>query len=142
MLNIRIEHYDRIVRTPALKLAVQCWHELLSSDLIDDGASAVSWDQKAIVAFDDLNARAIGVLTYFDQDYTNSVAVALAYVLPGYRGMGVHTAMWQTLVEKAKELKRPCITSSTHVDNATSRDAMRSQGRKELGVLVRYKVEL
>jgi GNAT superfamily N-acetyltransferase len=134
-----IKHYDAIGHTPALRLAVRCWHELLEAGLIDDGGIAVGWDHKAIVAFAE-GGTPIGVLTWTNQDWANQLHVALAYVIPQHRRQGVHTAMWHALVAKAVELKRPVIASSTSLGNLASRQMMAAQGREETGVVTRYRV--
>ena len=66
--------------------------------------------------------------------------VILAYVVPGWRRQGVHTAMWNALVAKAVELKRPVIESGTSIDNAVARAAMRAQARVETSIITRFHV--
>ena len=137
---VRIENFDRLPNTPALRLAVRCWHELLESGFIDLGATAVNWDHRAIVVFDD--EKAVGMLTWTDQEWANQVGVVLAYVVPEHRRKGYHAMMWQELIRQAQQLKRSVISSSTHVANVASRCSMRAQGRDETGVHVRFKVPL
>lgn len=136
---MEIRHYDAIGHTPALRLAVRCWHELLESGLIDDGGIAVGWDHKAIVAFAD-DGTPIGMLTWINQEWANQLFVFLAYVIPERRRQGVHTAMWDALVAKAIELKRPVIASGTSIDNLGTRKLMAAQGRAETGIYTRFRV--
>jgi RimJ/RimL family protein N-acetyltransferase len=135
---MEIKHYDAICNTPALRLAVRGWHELLEMDSCPGGGVLIGYDHKSIVAFDDDGGEPIGVLTWINQDWANQLYVMLAYVVPGHRRKGVHTAMWRALVEKAGELKRPAIASGTSSTNAISRAVMASQGRAEAGVYTRY----
>jgi GNAT superfamily N-acetyltransferase len=136
---MEIRHYDAICNTPALRLAVRCWQELLDRNLIDDGAMAVGWDHKAIVAFGE-DGSAIGVMTWVVQEWANGLFVFLAYVVPERRRQGVHTAMWNALVAKAIELKRPVIVSGTSIHNDAARKAMAAQGRVETGTYTRFRV--
>ena len=138
-MTLRIEHFNRVLNTPGLLLAVRGWYELLCANLIDPGAPAVGWDHRAIVAFD--GDMPVGVLTWFDQEWTGTVQVALAYVMPEHRRRGVHTALWEALKDKAVELKRAAISSSTHMRNTASRASMSKQGRVEDGVYLRYEVK-
>jgi hypothetical protein len=139
-MSLTIKHYDAICNTPALRLAVRGWHELLEAGLSPCGGVLIGWDHKSIVAFEDADGPPIGVLTWIDQPWSNQLYVMLAYVLPGHSRAGVHTAMWRAVVEKAAELKRPVIASGTSIGNATSRAAMASQGLLEAGVYTRYVV--
>ena len=136
---MEIRHYDTICHSPALPLAVRCWHEMLELGLMPDGGVHISWDHKAIVAFADDGTPA-GMLTWINQEWANQLYVMMAYVVPGHRRKGVHTEMWQALVEKAIELKRPVIARGASVGNAVSRQAMASQGRDEAGVYTLYRV--
>jgi GNAT superfamily N-acetyltransferase len=144
-MAIWIKHTDRILHSPALKLAVEGWFYLLQSDMVDLGAVMIAWDHKAFIAYGGIagdRAEPVGVLTYTDQDWSNTLFVNIAYVIPTWRRQGVHMKMWEAIVEKAKVLQRPMITSSTHINNAISRASMAKQGRKETSVYVRYNVDL
>ena len=136
---MKIQHYDSIPHTPALRLAVRCWHDLLEAGHISDGGCAVGWDHKAIVAFAD-DGTPIGVLTWVDQGWANEVAALLGYVVAAHRMKGVQTAMWNALVEKAIELKRPGISASIALDNFASRAAMAANGGEETSVNARFRV--
>jgi hypothetical protein len=131
------------MRTPALPLAVRCWHELLTAGHIDDGAVAVAWDHKAIVAFYKAAGRLekpIGVLTWQDIEWSSTINVALAYVVPEARMLGVHTALWDELVVKAQQMGRQVISSSVSTYNLGSKAAIKSQGRQFAGLIVKFAV--
>lgn len=137
----KIVHHDAFCRTPAVRLAARGWLELLDANLIDDSGIPFGWDYKSIVAYSE-DDTPIGVLVWADQAWGNQISISLAYVLPDYRRMGVHTAMWLAIVDKARELKRPVISSSASIRNAASRASMASQGRGETGVSTVYHVPL
>lgn len=136
---MEIKHYDAIPHTPALRLAVRCWHELMEAGHIGEGSIAIGWDHKAIVAFAD-DGTPIGVLTWVESGWANEIYAALAYVLPNHRRGGVLAAMWQELVGKAVELKRPIISASVALDNLVSRSAAKANGLVETGATLRYSV--
>jgi hypothetical protein len=133
---MRIEHYDGINRTPALRLALTAQLELLTLGLCDPTLN-VFWDQKAIVAFDE---TPIGLITWQHQAWLKQIDVALGYVVPHRRREGVYTHMWAALVEKAQELKVLQICSTTHMSNKPMRITAIKQDRCELGVVLRYAV--
>jgi hypothetical protein len=134
---VRIEHYDGINRTPALRLALTAQLELLSLGLCEPLLN-VFWDQKAIVAFDE--AEPIGVITWQHQAWLKQIDVAIGYVVPQHRRERVYTHMWAALVEKAQELKVPQICGTTQMSNKPMRITAIKQDRCELGVVLRYAV--
>lgn len=135
--RVEIHHFKTIARTPALKLAVAGWLELLEGGR-SDGGIVLSWDQEVIMAAD--ASGPVGVLTWTDQAWSNQLVVNLAYVIPTRRRQGVHTAMWRALIGKALELKRPAIVSGTAIGNVPARSAMLEQGRRETGIVVTFEV--
>ena len=137
-MTVTIEHYKVLPGTPGLRLAVRCWHELLDAGLIGESGIAVCWDHRSVVAFED--GAPVGVLTWADQEWANQLYVCLAYVLPGHRRKGVHSAMFNSLTEKARELNRPVIASSTSIRNAVSVKSMLAQGRALHGYHVTFEV--
>lgn len=136
--TFELRHFECIMNTPALPLAVRCWHELLRDGLMDLGATAVQYDHKAIGVFE--GSEILGVMTWVDQAWANQLSIALAYVIPNRRRQGVHSMMWRAVVEKARELKRPVISSGAAVANDPSRHMMQHQGRVETAVLTRFMV--
>lgn len=135
---LAISHVNFLANTPALKLAVAGWHELLQRDLCGESGCLVAWDQHAIIA--NIDDKPIGVMTWFDNDWSNAVHVMIAYVLPEYRRQGVHRAMWKALVAKAQELNRPVIQSSVHISNMESRAAMIAEQRFTTGFNTSFRV--
>jgi ribosomal protein S18 acetylase RimI-like enzyme len=141
---ITIRHYDCLPNSPGLELAVRGWSELLTCGYCDRGATVVGYDHKVIVAYNSSQESGetppVGVLTWSELAYANEVFVMLAYVVPACRRRGVHTAMFNALVEKAQALKRPIITGSTSVHNRAAREMMKRQGREETSVNTRFRV--
>ncbi len=136
--DVEIRHFKTIGRTPLLPLAVRGWAELIEVGH-HDGGFLLAWDQEAVGAFDD-DGAAIGVLTWMDQGWQNAIAIALGYVVPERRRQGVHTAMWNALIVKARERGRPVILSGGLISNVECRAMMRTQGRAEYGFLTQYVV--
>lgn len=136
-MTIRVEHYDGLNRTPALLLATRGYLELLENGLCDQLLN-VSWEHQALVAFE--GVAPVGVLTFVYQAWAKQIDIAIGYVIPDRRRYGVHNAMWIALVAKAKELKATHICSGTHIDNAAMRAVAKKQGRKEIGVALRFTV--
>jgi GNAT superfamily N-acetyltransferase len=135
---MRIEHYDGLNRTPALRLALVGQLELFDLGLAANVLN-VSWDHQAFVAFDEED-RAIGVLTWAHQKWSNSIDIAIGYVVPHERRQGVYGRLWDALVAKAQEQKVPVIMSSTHKGNLPMRRSAMAQGRQELGVVLQFAV--
>jgi len=135
---MEIRHYNNMTRTPALALAVEGWMWLVKKGHTD-GGFVLNWEQKAILALRE-NAVPVGVLTWSDQPWNASVFVNLAYVKLAFRRTGVHTAMFDALVERARELGRPTILSGAMKTNNVSRHAMKAQGRVEYAVMTKFDV--
>lgn len=139
--QFEIKHFDMIGQSPdAVWLAVRGWHELIEAAIPRNrsGAMLVSWDHKAIVAHD--AGGPVGVLTWSDQEHLNHIWINFAYVIPSCRRQGCHTALFQALVGRARELKRRQILSGSTVGNEASRAAQARQGRVETGVTTIFRV--
>jgi GNAT superfamily N-acetyltransferase len=135
---MKITHYDGLNRTPALRLALVGQLELLDLGLAQPVLN-VNWDNQAFVAFDEED-RPIGVLTWAHHKWSNSIDIAIGYVVPHERRQGVYRRLWDALVAKAQELKVPVIMSSTHKGNLPMRRTAMEQGRQELGVVLHFAV--
>jgi len=143
MIRVRLEYYDKILGTPALKLLLNGWHELSEQGVIGDISVGINWDHKAIVAFGTEESPAwkddpVGVLGFQHFDWANYFNTTIAWVTPALRRHGVHTQMWEFLILKAQELKVLKITSSTHVDNLASQKMHNKQGRPLHGYSYEY----
>ncbi len=136
---VTVEHYDLLMNTDALPLAVRGWHELLDLELIDRGAILVQFDHHAVVAR--VAQTPVAVLTWMDQEWSNALFVVLAYVLPEHRRRGLHSRyLWPAVIDKARERNRPVIYSGASIRNHASRALQRSQGRIESSVATIFAV--
>lgn len=135
---MRIEHYEGLNFTPALKLAVRGWLELLEEGLADN-ALGLAWDQNAFVAFDE-DGEAVGTIVYQHFQYRKELWVQQGYVLPEHRGKGVYKELFAACVAKARELKAVRISGGTHPRNAVMRAAAEQQGRRETGIVTTFEV--
>lgn len=135
---MKIEHFDGINRTPALRLLLVAHLELMDLGLMEP-VCQVGWDNQAIVAFDEEN-RAIGVLSWSHAKWSKTIDVGIGYVVPHERRQNVYGRLWDALVAKAQELHASVILSNTHMSNTAMRRTAKAQGRRELGVILRYDV--
>ena len=74
---IRLERYNGINRTPALKLLMRAHLALLDAEL-GDNVVGIFWDDMAIVAFDD--DFPVGVISYRHYDHLKEVNVVIGWV--------------------------------------------------------------
>jgi GNAT superfamily N-acetyltransferase len=141
---IEIVHYDKISRTPAAVLATRGWLEDVERGLGEDTIN-VAWDQQAFVGFAGAagggERTAVGVITWAHIEWRRELFVHQSYVLPPWRRRGIYTALWGTVVEKARELKVAKICSITHVDNTAMRAAAQVLGRREEGIVLVFDLE-
>jgi GNAT superfamily N-acetyltransferase len=134
-----IKHFSLIGQSPeAVELAVMGWLELIQVVGDNDGSIKIGWDHKVIVAQN--KGTAVGVMTWYDEEHLSRLWINLAFVRPDFRRRGVHTIMFQELVEKAKELGRWRIGAGTFVGNTKSLAAMKKQGRILKYSMTEYKV--
>jgi GNAT superfamily N-acetyltransferase len=128
----RLARYHRLNFTPALKLAVRGWHELLESDLAEN-VVILAWDQKAIVAFD--GDKAVGVIVWIINAERSECFIVLSYVLPEHRRGGWHSAMFEELERIARDLKLHHIRSGMISENQTMKSVCDSEGRKVVALV-------
>lgn len=136
-MKIYIEHFEKITNTPAVPLAVRGWHEGMQAGLLD-WQFYVQWDQRAIVAFDSRDDKAVGVLTWTKTDWNKSAGIHLGYVLPDYRKKDVYNFLWKALVKIARTENLTRIAGSTHLNNKVMRAVAAKQFREEVSVNLLY----
>lgn len=139
--DIEAVYVEGLNLTPAAELAVKGWLEIVATygDLeLNMGATL-----HAIIGYapNGRDKLAVGVIT-FDVEAARAW-VHQSYVLPEFRGRGVYSAMWATLVEHvAKKLPNVrSIQSATSVRNKTMRTIAARQGRREEAVTLRIDIE-
>lgn len=143
MSEIEVLHVDGVNGTPAARLAVQGWLDVVERGLGEPGdVLNMHWSYKAFIAVapNGLERIPVGVLTYEKLEATNSMFLSQAYVVPEFRGRGVYTAMFEAVVAKAIELKVLRILLGTHLRNTTMRAIAQKHGGVETGVTVTFEV--
>lgn len=136
--DITITHYNRVLNTPALSLAVEGWNELFRLNLADTGSQLIEHTHSAIVV--SVRDAPVGVMTWDDFPSLGAINVYLAYVVPEFRRKGIHRAMFNALVHRAQTMQREVITSGITVGNKRSLASHVSMGRKVQGFVTRFDV--
>ncbi len=99
----------------------------------------VSYNWKVLYA--NINNKVVGVTTYEFQEISNSYWICLSYVLPEYRRIGVHSALWKALLERCKQEKVERVYTSISIKNSSMLDVAKSQGRVPTSVNYVYELE-
>lgn len=139
---MKIEHYEKLNNTPAVKIAVEGWNEMLVRGVARE-VVMVQWDSNALVAFhqnDLLELVPAGVIIYAHLEWAREMHINIGYVRPAFRRQGVYRELWAALVARAQEKNVAYIEGSTAMDNEEVRATARSLGREERGVLLGFKV--
>ena len=98
------------------------------------------WNDPCLISHDQ-TGKPTGFLVYRYNSERSSWFVMLAYVIPEARRQGIHTALFQGLVERAR--KRGdilMIESGTHIDNTRAQAAFEAQGRKKVAISYEYRL--
>lgn len=116
--------------------------ELQRDGIAERPGHGPAWNDAAMVAYGVEPTLPVGWLAYRPNDYVGSWWIVSAYVLPSWRGKGVHTALFEALVKRAQErgdiLSIQCGTS---VNNVRAQKAFERQGRELVGYQYRYVVK-
>ncbi len=128
---------EKIYNSPVGALVVQACAELEASGH-GWGMGAPGWDSNALYIADD--GKPVAVLVWSVQDWKQEAHIGLGYVLPGYRGRGLYTQLWNALIEEAKTRKLRSIASGTHPDNKAMQAISEKQGRKVDSIGYRYEL--
>lgn len=139
--GIQVIHYDRLNNTPAVRLATLGWLDGNSRGLGENVVNLYSC-LKAFVAFAP-NGRDLlpaGVMTYDVIENTNEFFIYQSYVLEEFRGRGLYTAMWNSIVAKGIQDKVHRIKSATSMRNIAMRSIAQRQGRVEEAVTLTFEL--
>lgn len=98
----------------------------------------LGWDNNCIVATE--GGEPVGIMVWIDQKHVRGIWLTLSYVVPRRRRQGIFRAMWEALVEKAREKNVVEIQSSTNVGNAPMRAAAAKVGRVEQQIQMVYRI--
>ncbi|WP_203427904.1 GNAT family N-acetyltransferase [Rhizobium sp. BG4] len=98
------------------------------------------WNDPCLICHDEEGATK-GFLVYRYDQQRCAWFILLAYTLPNYRRLGVHTILFETLVERGKMRGDILsIDSGTHVLNKAAQAAFEAQGRKQVAVHYEYRL--
>lgn len=139
-MAIEIKMFDNHGLSPAVTMGQRMHLELLDAGLIHAANPLPMWNDPALVAYD--GEAPIGTMIYRHDATQGSWFILSAYVVPERRRQGVHTLLFNTLVERAK--KRGdinSITSGTHVKNTASQRSQEKQGRIPVAVYYEYRLK-
>lgn len=134
----KIQHYEGLNRTPAVAILVEGWHDLLREGHAEDSI-ILHWEQNALVAVDGVGSP-IGVLAYEKQPGYKQWWVALGYVRPVYRHMGVYRGLWGKLVQMATEQNVRTIAGSASIRNNPMQQIATRLERPVSGVTFTFRV--
>uniref|UniRef100_A0AAU8HXR8 N-acetyltransferase domain-containing protein n=1 Tax=Rhizobium phage LG08 TaxID=3129229 RepID=A0AAU8HXR8_9CAUD len=115
--------------------------ELRFLGLDQDPVVFPNYNDFVLVSYDDAEEiQGFMIVSY--NDYSSSWHISISYVFKNHRRKGVHTKLFEKLVEKAKARGDILsINSGTHCDNYKAQAAFEKQGRKKSFVVYEYKIE-
>jgi RimJ/RimL family protein N-acetyltransferase len=135
--KITLIHVEKFNQHIGYALVNEANHELITKGHLSPTFNGISYDIEAIVALGE-NGKPLGFMAFEIAKWNMACEISLAYVVEWFRGNGLHTAMFQKLIEHATEKKCSVITSYVDVNNHASRRAMEKQGRKLRGYHYNY----
>lgn len=137
MNDIRIEFHPDFSASPAAHLAEPYEEEIRSRGFSQGGVgdmfNRLSW---CSVAMD--GSECVGFSAFFPLPSANALWVDAAYVLPEYRGRGIHAMLFSDVVRQARLEGVSSVQSGVHKDNANSLKSHQKQGREIFGYFTRY----
>jgi GNAT superfamily N-acetyltransferase len=134
-----------IIRVPALggthyvAFAIHAHAALLDEGYADPTVVMVGPDTRAIIAFYDAH-HPLGIITYSYFEQRREINVGIGYVSPTHRKQGIYRAMWNVLVETAKELKADRIYGTVKVGNQKMLRVANALNRHQESINIVYEV--
>lgn len=136
----KFEYVKHFNAHPHMLLAHKLLQELTEKGWLIPQYFNHDYESEAIIA-----TRAqipVGYISFVYQTWNRTYGINGAYVTPEFRKQGIHTTMFEKLVEhaKAREEKVINIISQVHVDNELSQYAVEQQGRKHTFNVYEYPI--
>lgn len=132
-----VKKIEKIYNSPVGAFVIRGVAETEAAGLMF-GLGAPGWDTNALYLEDD--GQVVAILVWSVQEWKQSAYVDFGYVLPGRRGQGLYTKLWNALIDEAKERKLRTIGSGTHVKNTAMQAIAAKQGRVAESISFRYDV--
>ena len=127
------EHVKKLNVTPAYVLVKHALIECFEKDYLHPQSDGIDYDAEAVVAYlvnESANfKKPVGFIAYKKIDWSNNYDIYLAFVTKRFRGEGVHTAMYNKLIDIAKKENIVSIMSTISVNNEAGVAAAKKQGR-------------
>lgn len=138
---MHVKFYKNAVSSPAWGMIPFAVAELVGEGLIGRYTHDQAHPNDAMfVAFDD-DETPIGFIVYRPNALMAEWWIMLSYVDPSQRSQGVHTKLFEAVVERAKS-KGDVLTIAcgTHVNNIDAQTAFKRQGRVLTGFIYTFRV--
>lgn len=135
-----ILYFENCGHSPAWRIIPSALLDLDSAGLLFHPYQSPVYNDQCLLCVDD-GGQAKGFLVYRYDDQKCSWFILLAYTLPAYRRTGVHTALFDALVERGR--KRGdilSIDSGTHVLNKAAQAAFEAQGRNQTAIMYEFRL--
>lgn len=137
---VTIRQFDNVGHSPAWPFIPVALQELVESGVGEHPQVGPVYNDPALIAFDH-NLNMLGFLIYRYNDVRSGWFIMLSWVRQSHRREGIHTKLFQTLVERAY-LRGDIlnIECGTHVDNTAAQRAFEKQGRIAKGIIYSFPI--
>ncbi|MDW9473159.1 GNAT family N-acetyltransferase [Sinorhizobium meliloti] len=140
-VRYRVQFYENCSQSPASRLVPQALTYLEESGfaLGRRGPQTPSSFTDSCVAALDEDGRAIGFIIYCGEMVWD---IDLSYVVPEHRRKGIHTALFEALVDKGLQHGNIIsINCMTHPNNLAAQAAFEAQGRTKEYIMYSYQLK-
>lgn len=134
-----IAYNDFLSRVPDANNLVFLGMTELAAKGMNHPGNFVSYNWKVLYA--KIDYKVVGVIAFEFQELSNSYWICMSYVLPDYRRLGVHSALWKGLIDHCKQEKVERVYTSISIKNSSMLDVAKSQGRVPTSVNYVYELE-
>ena len=121
-------YHGPLDNSPCYGMHLSAWAEMIEKGwaLPIQGWQASS---KAVAISDPESGKCVGYICYQDGD-SETVWLTLTYVIPSYRGRGLHRAMYYVFEQIQIERGKNSISSLVHVNNEYAIKNIKETGRE------------